>query len=653
MTMDMRNKKINVVLFSGGRGTSNIIKFLSQHELYSLSVIVNGYDDGLSTGEIRKIYKGILGPSDFRKTIGTVAKYSKYYGDNLSNLLEYRISNDDNWIINGEAQSRNFPQKISEIIENLPFKISNFILENLNSGVSKILNKGFYPQDFALGNIIISSLYSKTNNFNESIAKFQNGLGLSEIVFNISDGTDLKLIAVTDEMQILNSEASIVSQSKKNVRRVFLVRNYLTESELAKLSIEKNKVMSHLESISVVPEINQNVPKLITQSDIIIYGPGTPNSSLFPTYLTRDLGTLIAKNSNARKIWISNLVKDNDMAGESVESLFQKMIYYFNLGDTIRAEDIANVSIIQKLTETEGSLTTGRILSVPNPIIQKWDESSGKLHSAVYLEGVINHFASSFLTENTLQYPNLSYKSLTILVPVLNECDFIQKTMDHLTSLELLEFGIIFNILVVDSASKDGTTEIVNQYVENYGVKHILLPENLGIGHALNVGIKFINSDYTIIFPSDAEYGVDAIYNSVELLNKSTQDKIFFGSRNISTYSKNRKFLSIVYDKNVFLRTFSRLGGIFITQFVSIRIGTWITDPLTSIKAFNTSTLKKLDLKSTNFSYHGEIIRKAQENNVPIQEFSVSYSPRGYKNGKKIRIRDGLLILLAILGLST
>jgi glycosyltransferase involved in cell wall biosynthesis len=212
---------------------------------------------------------------------------------------------------------------------------------------------------------------------------------------------------------------------------------------------------------------------------------------------------------------------------------------------------------------------------------------------------------------------------------------------------------VIFNILVVNSASNDGTTEIVNQYVENYGVKHILLPENLGIGHAINVGIKSINSDYTIFFPSDAEYGVDAIYNSVELLNKSTQDKIFFGSRNISNYSKNRKFLFMVYDKNVFLRTLSRIGGIFITQFVSIRIGTWITDPLTSIKAANTSTLKKLDLGSTNFSYHGEIIRKAKENNLPIQEFSVSYSPRSYKNGKKIRIRDGVLIILAILGLTT
>jgi 2-phospho-L-lactate transferase/gluconeogenesis factor (CofD/UPF0052 family) len=653
MNTNIINGKIKIVLFSGGRGTSNIIKFLSQHDLYSLSVIVNGYDDGLSTGEIRKIYKGILGPSDFRKTIGTVAKYSKDYGSSLSNLLEYRISEDDKWFMSGIIRTNNLPQYLLEIIENLPYKISNFILENLTSGIYDILKRGVYPHDFALGNIIISSLFSKTNDFNDSIKEFQIGLGLPEIVFNISDGTDLKLIGVTDELQILNSEASIVSQSKKNVKRVFLVKNYLTELELSKLSIKNSKIMSYLESISIIPEINQKVPDLVAKSDIIIYGPGTPNSSLFPTYLTKGLGTLIAKNLNARKIWISNLVKDNDMADESVETLFRKMIYYFNLGESVQGEDIANVSIIQKLTQREDSLTTGKIFNVPNPIIQKWDESNGKLHSTEYLEGVINHFASSFLTESKGQYSNPTYKSLTILVPVFNERSFINKTLEQLTSLELLDSGVIFNILVVDSGSTDGTTEIVNRYVENYGVKHILLPENLGIGYAVSAGIKMINSDYTIMFPSDAEYGVDAIYNSIELLNKNTQDKIYFGSRNISGYSKNHKFLSKVYHKNIFLRTLSRVGGILVTLFISVRIGTWVTDPLTSVKAFDTSTLKKLNLESTNFSYHGEIIRKAHDHNVPIQEFSVNYSPRSYKNGKKIRIRDGFLILLAILGLST
>ena len=220
MKTNIRNEKINVVLFSGGRGASNIINFLSKHELYSLSIIVNGYDDGLSTGEIRKIYKGILGPSDFRKTIGTVIKHSENYGDSLSNLLEYRISELDKWLINGNVQTEYLPQYLKEIIDNLPYKVSNFILENVIFGVNEIIKKGFYPNDFALGNIIVSALFSKTNNFNESIKKFQNGLGLPQIVFNVSDGADLKLIGVTDKLQILNSEADIVSQSKKNVKKI-------------------------------------------------------------------------------------------------------------------------------------------------------------------------------------------------------------------------------------------------------------------------------------------------------------------------------------------------------------------------------------------------------------------------------------------------
>lgn len=653
MSINTESNKIKVVLFSGGRGASNIIKFLSKHEFYNLSVIVNGYDDGLSTGEIRKIHSGMLGPSDFRKTVGTIIKFSKVYGESLSNLLEYRISEQDKWSKLEFTQIENLPQHLVEIINNLPYKVSKFIIENLIFGMREVLKKGFDPHDFALGNIIISSLYLKTKNFNEAIKLFQNGVGLSEIVYNVSNGLDLKLIGITDELQVLNSEAAIVSQKKKNIRRIFLVRNYLSELDLAELKSANSDPSGYLETLSVVPEINPKISELITQAELIIYGPGTPNSSLFPTYLTNRLGTLIAKNSSAKKIWVCNILKDNDISDESVESLFKKMVYYFNLGSIVNAEDIVNVSIIQKLTDSTDSLTTGKILNVPNPIIQKWDESSGKLHSAKYLEGVVNYFAADLFREKKFQLPNLNYKTLTIIVPVLDEYQFINKTLDDLLGLDLLEFGVICNILVVDSASQDGTTEIVSRYSEQYGIKSIHLSENLGIGHAINIGIESVNSDYTIIFPSDAEYDVDAIYNSIQLLKSNEHETIFCGSRNMAKYAKNRGFLKEVYNKNFALRLFSRIGGVFITLVIAVRIGSWITDPLTSVKASDTTTFKKLKLVATNFSYHGEIVRKAHALNVPIQEFPINYSPRNYKNGKKIRIRDGFLIILAILGLST
>ena len=71
--------QLNVTLFCGGRGSANLIKELVRYSNVNLNLIINGYDNGLSTGAIRKIIPGILGPSDFRK--------------NLSHLLEIHSSN--------------------------------------------------------------------------------------------------------------------------------------------------------------------------------------------------------------------------------------------------------------------------------------------------------------------------------------------------------------------------------------------------------------------------------------------------------------------------------------------------------------------------------------------------------------------------------
>ena len=57
---------MNIVLFCGGRGSTALIKEIARWPDANLSLIVNAYDDGLSTGAIRRAIPGFLGPSDFR-----------------------------------------------------------------------------------------------------------------------------------------------------------------------------------------------------------------------------------------------------------------------------------------------------------------------------------------------------------------------------------------------------------------------------------------------------------------------------------------------------------------------------------------------------------------------------------------------------------
>src|SRR5690349_10406887 len=66
---ERQGDKLEVVVFSGGRGTHSLTDTLLRHRQVSLTVIINAYDDGLSTGRIRKFVPGLLGPSDVRKNI--------------------------------------------------------------------------------------------------------------------------------------------------------------------------------------------------------------------------------------------------------------------------------------------------------------------------------------------------------------------------------------------------------------------------------------------------------------------------------------------------------------------------------------------------------------------------------------------------------
>jgi len=83
---------MKVTLFCGGRGNTNLIKSLANCPFIELTLVVNAYDDGLSTGEIRRLVPGMLGPSDFRKNLSNLLLPASEGHINFSKLLEYRIN---------------------------------------------------------------------------------------------------------------------------------------------------------------------------------------------------------------------------------------------------------------------------------------------------------------------------------------------------------------------------------------------------------------------------------------------------------------------------------------------------------------------------------------------------------------------------------
>ena len=93
-------------MFSGGRGTESLAKAFVAHPQIELHLLVNAYDDGLSTGRLRQFIPGLLGPSDFRKNFANLIPDSDEAGNALKRLLEYRFpetldAENAKWILSG------------------------------------------------------------------------------------------------------------------------------------------------------------------------------------------------------------------------------------------------------------------------------------------------------------------------------------------------------------------------------------------------------------------------------------------------------------------------------------------------------------------------------------------------------------------------
>ena len=83
-------------------------------------------------------------------------------------------------------------------------------------------------------------------------------------------------------------------------------------------------------------------------------------------------------------------------------------------------------------------------------------------------------------------------------------------------------------------------------------------------------------------------------------------------------------------------------------------ISNWLTDlnlsdVETCYKAVNTNLLKSVPLRSNDFRFQNRADIQAGQRRARIFEVPIRYLPRSYEEGKKIRARDGLLALGAML----
>ncbi len=198
---------------------------------------------------------------------------------------------------------------------------------------------------------------------------------------------------------------------------------------------------------------------------------------------------------------------------------------------------------------------------------------------------------------------------VSVVLPCKNERKTIGTCIKKIQAVFKAQ-GIRGEVIVSDS-SKDSSPKIA----ESLGAR-VVMPWNKGYGNAYLAGFEAARGKIIVMGDADDTYDFYELPRFLAPLREGKADMVL-GSRMKGT---------IMPDAMPALHRF--VGNPVLTLFLNLFFGTRISDSHTGFRAFNSTVLKKLSLKTTGMEFASEMIIKAAKNRLRIIEVPVTYYPR-------------------------
>jgi len=213
---------------------------------------------------------------------------------------------------------------------------------------------------------------------------------------------------------------------------------------------------------------------------------------------------------------------------------------------------------------------------------------------------------------------------LSIVMPVYNEKRTFRECFIQVFNKEIE--GVDKEIIIVESNSTDGTRELVRQVSKENGVKVIYQDLAKGKGNAVRAGLQAISGDIVLIQDADLEYDPRDYPELLKPIQEGLAD-VVYGSRFLGGSHRVTMFWHMVANR-------------MLTFMTNILYNTILTDMETGYKVFKRQVIEGVTFRANSFDFEPEFTAKILKRNFRIFEVPITFNPRDYTQGKKIKLHD-------------
>lgn len=115
---------------------------------------------------------------------------------------------------------------------------------------------------------------------------------------------------------------------------------------------------------------------------------------------------------------------------------------------------------------------------------------------------------------------------ISVIIPVYNTEEYLKECIDSILNQTI----DLFEVIIVDDGSTDGSLALINEYAENYSNIHVVSQQNSGLGAARNLGLKIARGEYIYFIDSDDILEKNALEYCYNLASKNKLDMLIFES---------------------------------------------------------------------------------------------------------------------------